>query len=878
MTTTQAGIVLRHVRGLVTAEQASRAPDRQLLERFAARREEAAFAALVRRHGPLVLGVCRRVLHQEQDAEDAFQATFLALARNPGAVGERGSVGGWLHRVAYRTAVKARARSAARRGHERRADRRPPADPLAEVTGRDVIAAVDDELQRLPEQQRAPLVLCYMEGLTGDDAARRLGWSVRTLKRRLAQGRECLRRRLTRRGLALPAALLAAGMAQGARAAVPAALATTAVKAGLLVAGGGAVAGIVSARAAALAAGAVRAMAAGKARAVGALLLALALLGIGAGLLASGPSPAADEGEPKAPAAGAKAADNKKEMSATGRVLDAGGEPVAGAEVAVVAAGWSEERVLARGRAGSDGRFRLTLADPRARWQEVYGMAGKDGHGLAWEKMPAAAAAWEVVLRLPPEKVVRGRAIDLQGLPAVGVEVRTPRIPAWGDFAAWPEPATTDRDGKFVVRGLSRDFDGCLSVEGADFAPQLVQAKPGAADGAQELSLTLLPAHVLEGAVIGEDTGEPIPGARVKLQPGGDGQSDEKGRYRIKLRLPDNSYPLPPGGAHRVWVTAPDDQPYLRLETTVAWPKGAVRHEAKFVLKRGVLVRGKVTEAASGAPVAGAVVHDAAHLWTRNVMSGEDGTFQVAVAPGRGHLLVKGPNNDYVATPIPGDELAGGKPGDPRLYPDAVVPLALKAGAGAADVAVRLRRGVTIRGRLLGPDGKPAAGAVLLCWNQLRPDVASWFDAAVAVRDGRFELRGCDPEKTYPVHFLDAEHKTGATVALSGKQAGEDVSVRLVPCGEATTRLVDAAGKPVANQRLDLEMVVSAADAGSAADVDHLSGPPTDAEGRVTFPALIPGATYRIVEMGDRDDPVKCEFKAESGKTIKLPDVVRKKQ
>src|SRR4051794_21296206 len=111
MTTTQTRAVLRHIRGMVTAEYATQMPDGELLGLFAARREERAFAVLVRRHGPMVLGVCRRLLHNWHDAEDAFQATFLALARKADTVGKSGSVGGWLHRVAYHAALKTKARA-----------------------------------------------------------------------------------------------------------------------------------------------------------------------------------------------------------------------------------------------------------------------------------------------------------------------------------------------------------------------------------------------------------------------------------------------------------------------------------------------------------------------------------------------------------------------------------------------------------------------------------------------------------------------------------------------------------------------------------------------------------------------------------------------
>src|SRR5262249_29881512 len=151
--------------------------------------EEPAFEALVRRHGPLVLGVCRRLLHNWHDAEDAFQATFWVLARKAGSITRKESVAGWLYQVAYRAAVKARTRAANQQQQERKAQPKPSTDPLAEVTGRELLGVLDEELQRLPQRYRTPLVLCYLEGKTRDEAAQELGWSVGTLKRRLEQGR-----------------------------------------------------------------------------------------------------------------------------------------------------------------------------------------------------------------------------------------------------------------------------------------------------------------------------------------------------------------------------------------------------------------------------------------------------------------------------------------------------------------------------------------------------------------------------------------------------------------------------------------------------------------------------------------------------------------
>ncbi|HZY84554.1 MAG TPA: sigma-70 family RNA polymerase sigma factor [Gemmataceae bacterium] len=280
-----AAALFRQVRGLVAAQAADAAPDPALLERFRIG-DAAAFEALVRRHGPMVLRVCRRVLGNPHDAEDAFQATFLVLAQKAGAIRKGASVASWLHGVAYRVSCKARARLA----RPRPMCGRPPAqgDAADEVSWREVRSVLDAELGQLPEECRAPLVLCYLEGLTQDEAARRLGWSGRTLRRRLGQGRRLLRARLARRGLGLSAGLGAVLLAE---AAAPAALPPAPIK------------GVVPARVAALARGAVG-VGCGKAKLAAALLLAAVAFG-GAGaaarqLLAA--SPAAEE-RAEAPAA-----------------------------------------------------------------------------------------------------------------------------------------------------------------------------------------------------------------------------------------------------------------------------------------------------------------------------------------------------------------------------------------------------------------------------------------------------------------------------------------------------------------------------------------------------------------------------------------------
>jgi RNA polymerase sigma factor (sigma-70 family) len=267
---------LSHLRRLTEAE-AEGPPDQVLLERFAAGRDEAAFADLVRRHGSMVLGACRRVLRHEQDAEDAFQATFLTLARKAGGAGWGASVAPWLYEVAYRLACEARRQAARRRERERLAavpEARPAPDScLSELAG-----VVDEELHRLPAPYRRPLLLCCLEGRTRDEAARRLGWSLRTLERRLARGRELLRSRLARRGLTLSAALLAAGLARPAGAMSPLLPAATARAAAAFTAGQGGA----SPAAVALARAALRGLTAFRMKAAAALAVLLGGLALGA--------------------------------------------------------------------------------------------------------------------------------------------------------------------------------------------------------------------------------------------------------------------------------------------------------------------------------------------------------------------------------------------------------------------------------------------------------------------------------------------------------------------------------------------------------------------------------------------------------------------
>jgi RNA polymerase sigma factor (sigma-70 family) len=277
--------VARCLRRLTLARDGGGLTDGQLLECFLAAGEQAAFTALVRRHGPLVLGVCRRVLGHTQDAEDAFQATFLVLARKAAALARPDLLGPWLYAVAYRTARKARAAAGRRRAVERQVAQMPERPGRAEECGHDLRPVLDAELSRLPEKYRIPVVLCELEGKSKREAARALGVPEGTVSSRLARARKLLRARLLRRGLALSSGTLALALsAEAASASVPAALALSTSKAAASLAAGGAATTAVAARVAALAEGVLRTMSLNRLKFVAALLFLLAAVGVGVGL------------------------------------------------------------------------------------------------------------------------------------------------------------------------------------------------------------------------------------------------------------------------------------------------------------------------------------------------------------------------------------------------------------------------------------------------------------------------------------------------------------------------------------------------------------------------------------------------------------------
>jgi RNA polymerase sigma-70 factor (ECF subfamily) len=294
--------VICYLRRAALLQSAGDMTDGQLLERFLSGHEEAAFEVLVRRHGPMVLGVCRRILSNAHDADDAFQAAFLVLIRKGQSLVSRQTLGNWLYGVAYHTALKARAASWKRRVRERQAAAMTKPETLPDGAVHELLPILDQELDRLPDKYREAVVLCELEGKTREEAARQIGVPVGTLSGRLTTARRMLARRLTRRGVTLSSAALAAVLTPSLASACvsPTLLCTTVKSAAATAAGQGVVTGIVSAQVVSLTQGMLKFLLLRKLKVATALLLAATVLSSSAGIFAyHATSDAADAASPE---------------------------------------------------------------------------------------------------------------------------------------------------------------------------------------------------------------------------------------------------------------------------------------------------------------------------------------------------------------------------------------------------------------------------------------------------------------------------------------------------------------------------------------------------------------------------------------------------
>jgi RNA polymerase sigma factor (sigma-70 family) len=661
MSSAQLGAVLKHIHKLADGQHSGKVADRILLERFLVDQDEEAFTELVKRHGPMVLNVCRSVLHHWHDAEDAFQATFLVLARKASSIRRREALANWLWGVAHHVAMKAQTAAARRRKHEAKVDERPEADPVLDMTVRELQRVLYEELHRLPEKFRTPLILCYLQGHTHDEAARQLGWSKGTVRGRLNRGREQLRSRMARRGLALSTGLVASALSAKAASIMPLALIGSTCKASLIGAAGQVLAAdSVSPTVAALANGAIKSMFLSKCKIAITVALALGIVAAGAGVLAR---QAGSEGSktkkeamaakqpapPASPQPVKHATDHKApagEVELNGQVLHADGKPFAGAMLHV---GNNKVRdtvkLPVRATSGTDGRFQMRLT-PKEIAPDKFLMAIAPEHGPDWVMLEKLDKAKEVKLQLPRDDVpVAGRLIDLEGKGMAGLTVRATHVEQHPDgldgyikmyrakagtpyFVAqqFHDPpmrwlrsnfflairtTKTDKDGRFQFSGFGRDRIVHIEVQGEGtehlYLSVLTRAEnitglPPRNLGAYATNFTYLsdPTKAVIGTIREKGTGKLLSGIRITALDSVDWPrtiSDANGRYRIPNMTRRSEYT----------VAAEGKTHFFQFKWKIPDSAGLDPVVVDFYLERGTIVRGRLTDKQTGKPLKGKV-------------------------------------------------------------------------------------------------------------------------------------------------------------------------------------------------------------------------------------------------------------------------------
>jgi RNA polymerase sigma factor (sigma-70 family) len=656
------GAALRQIHGLFEAGTVAGLTDGQLLDRYLARRDESAFAALVMRHGPMVLGVCHSILHGAPEVEDAFQATFLVLIRKAGTIRGRDAVGGWLHRVAHRVAVQAgRDRSRTGRREQRGGDL---PDDIAAREAPDVddwLVPLHEEVARLPERLRQPIALCYLEGKTHAQAAFELQWSEATLRRRLADARDRLRARLTRRGVTVTASALAVAMATPAPAAVPPGW----VDALARVAAGPGAGSAAPAAAARLAGKFGRRLVAGRIWTVANVATVLLTLGLAAGhVVPAGPVKADDPGRSTMPATSSAAVrarrsqqpagkpEPEKEVTVRGRVLDPDGRPFAGAKLSVPFQDSHGDASLAKGRSGPDGRFRFRLTRSDFRdcsydpLEHINVAATADGMGLGWDAVrtrdgePDRDA--DLTLRLVKDVPIDGRILNLEGKPVAGARLTVDFIRAFagedltsyiqgarnglesdegarlwfGSLPGQPGPITTDALGRFRLAGAGRErlirfeLEGpgiqSLHVFAATRVPEkngdmiLVKRSNGYDIHSARFDYTAKPSRPIRGMVREKRSGRPVVGAVIRSDQGDTlarATTDAQGRFEL-LGYPKSS-------RYSVTATPAEGQPFFSMQREVGDTAGLGPIQVDFELVGGIVVRGRLTDGETSEPVKG---------------------------------------------------------------------------------------------------------------------------------------------------------------------------------------------------------------------------------------------------------------------------------
>jgi RNA polymerase sigma factor (sigma-70 family) len=915
--------------------------DRQLFDAYAETKDPAAFAALVRRYGPVVLGVCRRVLRHEQDAEDAFQATFLVLARDARTIRKGDSLISWLHGVSYRVALRARRDAARRRKHEARAEaRKAPAD--WETAWRELQVVLDEEIGQLPTAYRDAFVLCCLNGLSGPEAATRLGVKENTVFSRLARARKRLQEQLARRGISLASVLAALAISGVGRAAVAPRLARSVVEAATRLGAGAPVTGL-SAKAFSLAEGVTRTMLPKKFKLATVLILTLCALGTGLTVLGR-PAP-----KPDAQARDAKSVEKQKDgsLEVGGRVLDPVGKPVEGARIYLLDQGLHGVAPAVRTTSTAEGRFRFSVPRKEVQligavfnpWRYVFVVAMAKGFGPAVAAVGDPTAASKQTLRLGRDDVpIKGRILDLEGRPVAGARVVLEglMVPNKGDLTAFLNSleaskdgfpseneflttlfgqgigqlfaeATSDKVGRFELRGIGRERLVSLTISGPTIATKQVRVRTRPGKTIQRLEWKEYPGsgtftyhgstfeHVapptlpVSGVVRDRDTGKPIAGATVQsMMVAGDNlygrthiktTTDREGRYRLTG--------LPRGEGNLIRAVPPAGPAYAPVEKRVAYPPGLEGTTVNFDLKRGVWIKGRVIDKVTRKPVRGSVEYflfgdnpnrkDFPQFGQDNRHESDvDGNFRFIGLPGRALVAVRA-HGDRYRVGVGAERykerdqfghILNTSPFCLAIGYHTLVEIDPAKGAKEATCEIVLDPGRTPTGTVLGPDGKPLAGA-RACG--LLSYAYTYWDYE-PLKSAEFQVFGLSPDRPRTLLFLHEGTKTAASLRLKGDEKGP-LEIRMKPWGTIKGRLVRAGGGP--RSGADLMFLP-----GNRLDDPERGSHPTrqfpiGKDGTFCIEGVVPGMKYElgVMENGRIVGYIVKDFRIKEGETKQLGDV-----
>jgi RNA polymerase sigma factor (sigma-70 family) len=703
MATPQLRAVLQHIRSLPADQKLKEHTDGELLRAFQSRNDQAAFEGIVRRHGPMVLQVCRRVLGNVHDAEDAFQATFLTLAQRSASVRKNGSVASWLHGVGYRMATNARRSAARRRRHEQHASPSRGTDPALHAAWQEFQGLLHEAIEGLPEALRGPFVLCCLENKSSAEAASALGLQDGTVRNRLARVRKLLRERVARRGVSLTAALatVAVGATRGVAAVPPALIAKTVKAAGRAAAAPGRVCEVVSANVAAIMRGATGTMYSAKSKIATAVLLGIGMLAGGGVLMheALARTPGAGQQQARSsralesrgtpgerPGRGKADARQRKDEAVTvsGRVLGPDGKPFAGAKLYLDSSGPKAKTSPARATSGEDGRFQFSFAKSEldrtfSDNPTVRVLATAKGHGFDVTTFGQAGES-ELTLHLVRDQPISGRVLDQEGRPVAGARVRVTEVRAYkgedlkeeledilkggaGTLPAkfWTSPLpdhpaflTTAADGKFRLTGLGRERIVGLIVEGPSIEYARIQAMTRAGKPVVNPSpdwhpvqriygatfdYLAAPSRPIRGVVRDKETGKPVAGVRIETT----------GTTHTAQSDRDGRYELlgyAKAKEYHVTAVPAQGQPYFRAEARFPDAPGFAPLDGDIELVRGIAIRGRVTDKETGKPIRRAQIAYCAVYPNPNTWDGLGDSYATT-----------GPDGSYTVVALPGPGL-----------------------------------------------------------------------------------------------------------------------------------------------------------------------------------------------------------------------------